>query len=136
MDTTALLQKIYRCYREKRLAEAVSLLTDDFQFKTQLPDDSDDATRPRSRAELTLLVHKFFEEYDILALDPAIIIVGDDGVASARLNSTFRHRKSGKAIQTTFLHDWRFLDGKACELQQRHDNEGWQAFLGSIEERA
>ena len=77
MDTAALLQEIYRCYREKRLAEIVELLSEDFAFTAQLPDDIDDASRPRSRAETALLVHKFMEQYDILAFEPGPIIVTD-----------------------------------------------------------
>jgi len=132
MDTARILENIYRCYREKRLAEAVALLSDDFQFKTNLPDDPLDPLRPRSRAELTLLAHKFFEEYDILAFEPATITVSD-GTASAHLNGVFRHKKTGKVIETSFEHDWRFANGKVCELQQRHDNEGWQAFVKSLD---
>lgn len=131
MDTTALLQNIYRCYREKRLADAVALLSDDFQFKSHLPDDPLDPARPRSRAELTLLAHKFFEEYDILILEPAAIII-NDSAATAQLRGAFRHKKSGKVIETEFQHDWRFVDGKVCELQQHHDSAHWLAFLKSI----
>lgn len=131
MDTTALLQNIYRCYREKRLAEAVALLSDDFQFKTNLAEDPFEPLRPRSRAELTLMAHKFFEEYDILTLEASPIVVSD-GTASASLQGAFRHKKSGKVIETSFQHDWRFADGKVCELHQRYDQDHWQAFLSSI----
>lgn len=134
MDTTALLQKLYACYREKRLAEAVALLSDDFQFRSHLPDDPLDPLRPRSRAELTLLAHKFFEEYDILSLEPATIVVGDDGTASALLRGAFRHKKSSKIIEAEFQHDWRFIDGKVCELHQHHDSDHWLTFLKSIDE--
>ena len=65
MDTAALLA-FYRCYRERRLAEAVAAFSDDFLFKTHLPNDPVDPNRPRSRAEFTLLCHKFLEDYDIV----------------------------------------------------------------------
>lgn len=132
MDTAALLQNIYRCYREKRLAEAVALFSDDFRFKAHLADDPFDPLRPRSRAELTLLAHKFLEEYEILALDPETITVAD-GVASAQLRAVFRHKKSDKVIETTFQHDWRFADGKVRELHQHHDEEHWLAFVKSLD---
>jgi ketosteroid isomerase-like protein len=133
MDTTALLQKIYDCYREKRLAEAVALLADDFQFKTNMTEDPVEPLRPRSRAELTLLAHKFFEEFDIVTLTPAELDV-TDGAATARLEATFRHKKSGRTIDTTFHHDWRFSDGKVSELHQRHDDDHWLAFQKSLAE--
>jgi ketosteroid isomerase-like protein len=135
MDTTELLQNIYRCYREKRLAEAVSLLSDDFQFKSNIADDPIEPQRPRSRAELTLLAHKFFEDYDILLLEPAAIIA-DQGTASAHLSGTFRHKKTGRVFETTFRHDWRFTNGKICELQQHHDDNGWLEFLKSLSTEA
>ena len=45
MDTAALLQEIYRCYREKRLADIVELLSDDFmeQLKAFLKSVGDGA---------------------------------------------------------------------------------------------
>jgi len=132
MDTAALLRNIYRCYREKRLAEAVAWLSDDFQFKGTFSDDPLDPLRPRSRAELTLLAHKFFEEFDILSFEPGPIVVAD-GIASTRLDGVFRHKKSGKIIETIFEHDWLFVDGMAKELRQRHDNDGWTAFVKSID---
>ena len=131
MDTAALLQEIYRCYREKRLADVVELLSDDFIFTAQLPDDIDDAIRPRSRAETAILVHKFMEHYDILAFETGPIIVAN-GVASAQADVKFRHKKSGKVLETRFFHDWRVADGKARELTQRHDLEQLKAFFSSV----
>jgi ketosteroid isomerase-like protein len=131
MDTAALLQKLYDCYREKRLAEAVALLADDFQFKSNITDDPVDPLRPRSRAELTLLAHKFFEEFDIVAFTPASVDI-TDGAATAHLAATFRHKKTGRTLDTTFQHDWRFADGKASELRQTHDGDSWTAFQKSL----
>ena len=135
MDTAALLQEIYRCYREKRLADVVELLSDDFKFTAQLPDDIDDAIRPRSRAETAILVHKFMDQYDILAFETGPIIV-TDGVASTQADVKFRHKKSGKVLETRFIHDWRVTDGKASELAQRHDLEQLKAFLRSVGDSA
>ena len=92
----ALLQNIYRCYREKRLADVVALLSDDFKFTAQLPDDVDGGRRSRSRAETAILVHKFMEEYDILAFDTGPIIVTDN-LASAQAQVKFRHKRTGPA---------------------------------------
>jgi ketosteroid isomerase-like protein len=131
MDTAVLLENIYRCYREKRLAEAVALLSDDFQFKANLAEDPFEPLRPRSRAELTLMAHKFFEEYDILALEASPIAVSD-GSASASLRGAFRHKKTGKVIETSFQHDWRFANGKVCELRQRYDQDHWMTFLKEL----
>jgi ketosteroid isomerase-like protein len=131
MDPAALLQNIYRSYREKRLAEIVNLLSDDFKFKAELPDDLDGVTRARSRAELALMVHNFMEQYDILAFEPGPIVVTDNR-ASAEAEVKFRHKKSGKVLETRFLHDWTVADGKALELEQRHDLEQLRAFLKSV----
>lgn len=134
MDTAILLQNIYRCFREKRLADVIELLSDDFKFKAQLPDDPlDGGKRPRSRAELALMVHRSMEEYDILTFEPGHIIVAD-GLASAQAKVKFRHKKTGKVLETRFFHDWRVADGKACELEQRHDIEQLKAFARSLED--
>lgn len=131
MDPAALLQSIYKCYREKRLADVVALLSDDFKFTAQLPDDLDGGKRPRSRAETAILVHKFMDQYDILAFDTGPIIVTDD-LASAQAEVKFRHKKTGKVLETRFIHDWRVADGKACELEQRHDLQLLKDFLKSV----
>lgn len=133
MDPAALLQNIYRCYREKRLADIVDLLSDDFKFRAQLPEDGDGDCRPRSRAEVALMVHKFMDQYDILAFDPGPIIVTGN-VASAQAEAKFRHKKSGKVLETRFFHDWRVADGKATELAQRHDLEQLKAFLAGVDD--
>jgi ketosteroid isomerase-like protein len=133
MDPAALLQNIYRCYREKRLADIVNLLSDDFRFLAELPGDGDDGARPRSRAEIALMAHKFMDQYDILAFDPGPIIVTNN-VASAQAEAKFRHKKSGKVLETRFHHDWRVADGKATELKQRHDLDQLKAFLASVDD--
>jgi ketosteroid isomerase-like protein len=131
MDPAAILQNIYKCYREKRLADVVALLSDDFKFTAQLPDDLDGGKRSRSRAETAILVHRFMEQYDILAFDAEPIIVTDD-LASAQADVKFRHKKTGKVLETRFIHDWRVAGGKACELEQRHDLEQLKDFLRSV----
>jgi ketosteroid isomerase-like protein len=133
MDTAAVLQEIYRCYREKRLADIVDLLSDDFKFTALLPEDA--LSRSRSRAETALLTHKFMEQYDVLAFEPGPITVAD-GVASAEATARFRHKKTGKVLDTTFVHNWRVANGKAFELEQTHDVEALKAFLESIGESA
>lgn len=132
MDTATLVHNVYRCYRERRLAELVGLLSDDFQFRADLPDDPIDPTRPRSRAELTLLAHKFLEEFDILAMEPGPIQVDGD-IASVELHSVYRHKRTGKILDTTFHHEWRVADGKARELRQQHDLEQLQAYTKAID---
>ena len=48
----------------------------------------------------------------------------------------FRHKKTGKVLETRFIHDWRVADGKACELEQRHDLQLLKDFLKSVEDDA
>jgi ketosteroid isomerase-like protein len=73
------------------------------------------------------------EEYDILAFDAGPIIVTDN-LASAQADVKFRHKRTGKILETRFLHDWRVADGKACELEQRHDLKQLKEFLRSVGE--
>jgi ketosteroid isomerase-like protein len=130
MDTAA-LQVFYRCYRERRLAEAVAAFSDNFQFKTHLPNDAVDPTRPRSRAEFTLLCHKFLEDYDIEVFEPGEFI-WDGDVASTKAIGVFRHKQTGKVLETTFQHRWRVADGKVIELQQDYPHSEVKAFLEGV----
>jgi ketosteroid isomerase-like protein len=131
MDTEALLV-FYRCYRERRLAEAVALFSDDFQFKTHLPNDPVDPERPRSRAEFTLLCHKFLEDYDIVTFEPGEFAWNSD-VASTTASGVFRHKQTGKVLETTFQHRWRVADGKIVELQQDYPFGEVRAFIASVD---
>ena len=68
MDTTSLLQAIYKAFREKRLADAISHLADDFRLVVHLPEDAlPGGDRPRSKAEAALLFQGFINDYDFLA---------------------------------------------------------------------
>src|SRR5688572_688032 len=130
MDTAALLA-FYRCYRERRLAEAVALFSDDFQFKTNLPNDPVDPTRPRSRAEFTLICHKFLEDYDIVVFEPGEFVCDGD-FAFTQTQGVFRHKQTGKVLETTFQHRWRVANGRVLELVQEHRLGEIQAFLDSV----
>jgi len=130
MDTAALLA-FYRCYRERRLAEAVALFSDDFQFKTHLPNDPVDPTRPRSRAEFTLICHKFLEDYDIVVFEPGEFVCDGD-FAFTQTQGVFRHKQTGKVLETTFQHRWRVANGRVLELVQEHRLGEIQAFLDSV----
>jgi hypothetical protein len=79
MDTTSLLQAIYKAFREKRLADAISHLADDFRLVVHLPEDAlPGGDRPRSKAEAALLFQGFINDYDFLAYDQGPIIVTGD----------------------------------------------------------
>jgi ketosteroid isomerase-like protein len=131
MDTAA-LHEFYRCYRERRLAEAVALLSDDFLFKAHIPNAPHDPLRPRSRAEFTLICHKFLDAYDILTFEPGPFTLFD-GVASAPALGVFRHKKTGRMLELTFRHTWRVVNGKLTELIQEYDVEKVQAFLKDVD---
>lgn len=130
MDTAALLA-FYRCYRERRLAEAVALFSDDFQFKTHLPNDPVDPTRPRSRAEFTLICHKFLEDYDIVVFEPGEFVY-DGEFAYTQAQGVFHHKQTGKVLETTFQHRWRVANGRVLELVQELRLGEIQAFLDSV----
>ena len=130
METAALLA-FYRCYRERRLAEAVALFSDDFQFKAHLPDDPVDPTRPRSRAEFTLLCHKSLEDYDIVVFEPGEFVC-DGEFAFTQAQGVFRHKQTGKVLETTFQHRWHLANGRVLELVQDLPVAQIQAFLDSV----
>jgi len=133
MDETVLLQEIYRCFREKRLADIVDRLSDDFKFRAELPHSSpEERQRPRSRAEIALMAHQSMSQFDILRFEPGPITITGD-LASANTDVKFRHKKTGKVLETRFQHVWRIAGGKACALEQRHDLAALTAFAESIE---
>ena len=132
MDLAALLEAIYCCYREKRLADMLDLFDDRFRLIVTLPDDiPGEEGRPRSKAEMALLTHKFQEDYDILEFEPADILVENDS-ASTTTRAKFRHRGTGNVLETVFRQQWRFADGKALELRQMHDLGELEAFLRGL----
>ncbi len=134
MDTTALLQAIYKAYREKRLADVLSYLDDDFRFVVHLPEDAlPGGDRPRNKAEAAQLFQDFIDEYDFLAYDQGPIIVMPDS-ATSQPQVRYRHKKTGKVIETRLTHTWWVRDGKATALDERHDVPRVQAFLKSLNE--
>ena len=71
-STPALLQAIYTAYREKRLADVLALLTDDFQFTLHLPAESlPGAGAPHGKADTAKMYFKAALGRDPLVdLDP------------------------------------------------------------------
>lgn len=137
MDTTTtLLQAIYKAYREKRLADAISYLADDFRLVVHLPEDAlPGGDRPRSKAEAALLFQGFINDYDFLAYDQGPIIVAGD-FATSQPQIRYRHKKTGKIIETRLSHTWHVRDGKARLLEERHDIPRVQAFIKSLTDGA
>jgi hypothetical protein len=100
MDTTSLLQAIYKALRERRLADAISYLAEDFRLVVHLPEDAvPGGTRPRSKAESTLLFQSFLYDYDLIAYDHGPIIVAGDR-ATTQPEIRYRHKKTGKVLDT------------------------------------
>ena len=129
MEPATLLQNIYKCYREKRLADMLELFDDNFRMIVTLPEDAPaDERRPRSKAETAILTHKFLEEYDVLEFEPESLVVAD-GVISTMTRARFRHRRTGNILDTTFEQTWRIADGKAVQLEQSHDVQTLAAFM-------
>ncbi|MEI9901598.1 MAG: hypothetical protein WDN31_17460 [Hyphomicrobium sp.] len=99
-----------------------------------MPNDPVDPLRPRSRAEFTLICHMFLDDFEIDVFEPGPFEFAD-GIASTEAIGVFRHKKTGKILQTTFQHAWRVVDGKVLELWQGHDMPYLKAFIESIENK-
>ena len=83
------------------------------------------------------MVHKFMEQYDILAFDTGPIIVTDN-LASAQAQVKFRHKRTGPA---KFSKRASFTTGalptaRLDELEQRHDLKQLKAYLSSVGDMA
>lgn len=134
MDTTTLLQAIYKAYREKRLADTLSYLDDDFRLIVHLPEEATPGgNRPRSKAESALLFQGFLNDYDFVSYDHGpIIVIGDRATAHPHIR--YRHKRTGKVLDTKLAHSWCVRDGKALVLEERYDVPVVQAFMQSLAE--
>lgn len=132
MDTTALLQAIYRAYREKRLSEVLTYMDDSFRYVVHLPETAiSGGNKLRDKAETAELFRHFMENYDFLAFDPGpIIVTGDQATVNSHVR--FRHKPTGKELRTRVTQTWRVKDGKAVALQEQHDVANVEAFVKSL----
>lgn len=134
MDTATLLQAIYAAYRDKRLADLLSYLDEDFRYVIHLPEDAvPGGDKPRNKAETAELIQNLIDTYDFLAYDPGPIIAAEDR-ATVQPQIRFRDKRTGKVLDTKFTHSWRVKGGKALALDERHDVMKVQAFLKSVAE--
>lgn len=131
INNASLVHDICRCFREKQLAEIVSLLSDDFKLRVLLPTDTDGEIRPRSRAEVALLAHASMGEFDILRFEPDDITLNGEMISSVA-HVKFRHKRTGKELETQFRHAWQTADGKICALEQTHDLQLLSDYIDSI----
>src|SRR5205823_2516181 len=128
----ALLQAVYVAYREKRLADVLPHLTDDFRFTLHLPTAAmPGAGTPHGKADTAKLFEGIITAYDFLAYEPGPIMVTGDQ-AAVRVRIRFRHKTTGEVIETTLGHFWRIRDGKAAQLDEYHDVEHVLAFLSKV----
>jgi ketosteroid isomerase-like protein len=130
--TPALLQTIYAAYREKRLADVLALLADDFRFTIHLPADAlPGAGVPHDKAATATLLEGLIASYAFLAYEPGpIMVTGEE--AAVRVRIRYRHKATGEAIETTLGHFWRVRDGKATQLDEYHDVQHVTSFLSKV----
>lgn len=135
MGVPALLQAIYDAYREKRLADVLSAFDDtEFRFVMHVPDSVvPGGDKPRDKAETAELLRHYMDTYDFLAYDPGPIIVTGDR-ATAQPQVRYRHKPTGKVLETKFKHLWHFESGKVVRLEESPDIEHIEAFLKAIAE--
>lgn len=90
-------------------------------------------TRPRSKAESALLFQSFLNDYDFVAYDHGPIIVAGDS-ATTQPQIRYRHKRTGKVLDTKLTHTWSVKGGKAVALEERYDVPVVQAFLKGLDE--
>ena len=131
-DSPALLQAIYAAYRERRLADALALLSDDFRFTLHLPAEAlPGAGASHGKAEAARLLEDIIATYDFLMYEPGpIMVTGDE--AAVRVRIRYRHKATGEVIETTLGHFWRLRDGKATQLDEYHDVQQVLSFLTKV----
>jgi ketosteroid isomerase-like protein len=128
-----LLRTIYTAYREKRLGDAMAHFAEDFRFTLHLPKDTvPGAGASVSKADAIAMFQGFMNDYDFLAYEPGDIAVSVKGDATASPAIRYRHKASGKIIETRISHFWHFRDGKAVTLDEYHDTARIKDFLAKI----
>jgi ketosteroid isomerase-like protein len=132
-ETVTLLRYVYAAYRDKRLADVLARLTDDFVFTLHLPADAmPGAGVPQGKAETAKLLEGLMATYDFLAYEPGEILVsGDRAAIQPRIR--YRHKVTGQVIETTLGHFWIMRGDKAAQLDEYHDVERVQAYLARVE---
>lgn len=134
IDTAALLQAIYKAYREHRLADVLAKFDDSFRLIVHLPEDAvPGGEKPRNKTETAELLDYFHSTYDILAYDPGPIIVTGNR-ASVQPQVRYRDKKTGEVLDTKLTHTWRIQRGMATDLEERHDVVKVLAFLKRVSE--
>lgn len=129
-----LLTAIYTAYREKRLADTLALLSDDFRMTVHLPPGTiPGAGLPHNKAQTAGLLETFIKTYDFLDYDPGDIDVAPDGThATASPLIRYRHKATGQVIQTRLSHFWSLSGGQATSLDEYHDTARIEAFLSKV----
>jgi len=134
MDTATLLQAIYKAYRENRIADMLGYLDEDFRYVVHLPEwVLPGGDKPRNKAETAATMEYLMATYDTLSYDPGPIIATDD-TATVQPHIRIRDKQTGKELETKLAHTWHVRDGKAVELDERHEAEKVEAFFKSISE--
>lgn len=134
MGAAALLKTIYQAYRDKRIDEVMTHLDDSFCYVVHLPETAlSGGDKPRNKAETAELFRHFMDTYDFLALEPGpIIATGDQATVHAHIR--FRHKQTGKELDTRVTQTWRIKDGKAISLDEKHDVAKVEAFMQGLAE--
>lgn len=132
MGVPALLQAIYDAYRDKRLADVLSRLDDNFVLIVHLPEEIvPGGDQPRNKAAAEDIFRYFMDTFDFLSYDPGpIIVTGDRATAQPKIR--YRHKPTGKILETTFRHVWQIRDGKVVALESSHDLARLRDFMDSI----
>ena len=132
MDTAALLNAIYKAYGEKRVADMLDYLDEDFHWVVHLSEAAfPGGDKPRNKAETAATIDYIMATYDLLAYDPGPIIAAD-GKATVQPQIRIRDKRTGKELETKLTHTWRVRDGHAVELDERHEVAKVEAFFKSI----
>lgn len=132
-DAASLLQTIYAAWREQRPGEMMTHLDEDFRFTAHLSADLiPGGDKPRDKEELQAFLDHLLATYDILFYDTGPIIVAD-GRATVQPVIRYRHKESGKVLETKLMHVWHFAHGKPIALDESYDVKAMAAFLKSLD---
>lgn len=132
MNVPARLQAIYEAYRDKRLADVLSRLDETFVLVINAPDTViPGGDRPRDKAETEDALRGYMEAYDFLSFDPGpIIVTGEQATAHPQVR--YRHKETGKILETKFRHLWLIRADKIVGLDVGVDVEQIAAFMESL----
>lgn len=121
MQTRDVINRIYQLYSAGDLAGAFGSMHEDVCYRWNANTDlARFAGTCASRAEMAGRLEELLTVWEPEAFEPTDPIVEGDRAAS-RVRIRYRHRTTGKVLESELAHFWTLRDGRVAELVEFYD---------------